>query len=479
MASGGVGLSAETMARQLYHSLHDKLLVLPDSTQVFPAHGAGSSCGRKLSGETSSTLGEQRRTNYALQPMTEDEFVAAVTEGQPVRPRYFDYDARRNRELHPLLVEEAPPLLDVDSVIAHRDRGALLLDAREPADFAAGHLRGAVNVGLQGRFAEWSGDVLSPERDVILVGDPTVALEATARLGRVGYDRVVGQLDDLGEVFATRPELIETSSRLTIEQLAELRGLETALQLVDIRGPGETAGGTLPGAREIPLATLTDALAGLDRANPVVVYCASGYRSMVAASVLRSVGFADVSDLLGGYAAWEGAGLPTSTRRAAGHARHDAPGQRPGRPSPGRRGRPPPRRAGTRRMGGGARPSGRADADGPGPGTSGRAARRPPDRRGVPLRWPIGGRDRVASRVGFRRRQPRRWDVRVGGRGAACRPRSQRPGSGGRLPPGRRRSRRPPRPPAELRDVDRRSDRRRRDAQRPVLRTEPLRDPVP
>jgi DMSO/TMAO reductase YedYZ molybdopterin-dependent catalytic subunit/rhodanese-related sulfurtransferase/glyoxylase-like metal-dependent hydrolase (beta-lactamase superfamily II) len=318
MASGGVGLSAQTMARQLYHSLHDKLLVLPDSTQVFPAHGAGSSCGRKLSGETSSTLGEQRLTNYALQPMTEDEFVAAVTEGQPVRPRYFDYDARRNRELHPLLVEETPPLLDVDSVIAHRDRGTLLLDAREPADFAAGHLRGAVNVGLQGRFAEWSGEVLSPERDVMLVGDPTMALEATTRLGRIGYDRVVGQLDDLGEVFATRPELIETSSRLTIEQLAELRGLETALQLVDIRGPGETAGGTLPGAREIPLATLTDALVGLDRANPVVVYCASGYRSMVAASVLRSVGFADVSDLLGGYAAWEGAGLPTSSGEQPG-----------------------------------------------------------------------------------------------------------------------------------------------------------------
>ena len=208
----------------------------------------------------------------------------------------------------------------------------MLLDAREPADFAAGHLRGAVNVGLQGRFAEWAGDVLSPERDIVLVGDPTVALEAKVRLGRVGYDRVVGQLDDPGEVFATRPELIETSSRLTIEQLAELRGLEPALQLVDVRGPGETAGGTLPGAREIPLAVLTDSLAGLDRANPVVVYCASGYRSRWPPASCAHAGFADVSDLLGGYAAWEGAGLPTSTRRAAGHARHDAPGQRPGRP---------------------------------------------------------------------------------------------------------------------------------------------------
>lgn len=311
LVSAGAGLSADALARQLYHSLHEKLLSLPDSTRIFPAHGAGSSCGRQLSGETSSTLGEQRQTNYALQGMSEDEFVTAVTEGQPVRPHYFEFDARRNRELRPLLEEEAPPPLDIEAVMARRDVGAVLLDAREPADFAAGHLRGALNVGLQGRFAEWSGDVMSPERDVVLVGDPAVSLEAKVRLGRVGYDRVVGQLDDPARVFATRPELIETSSRLTIEQLAELRGLEPGHQLVDVRSPGETAGGTLPGAREIPLAALTDALAGLDPAGPVVVYCASGYRSQVAASVLRSAGFADVSDLLGGYAAWEGAGLPT------------------------------------------------------------------------------------------------------------------------------------------------------------------------
>ena len=189
----------------------------------------------------------------------------------------------------------------------------MLLDAREPADFAAGHLRGAVNVGLQGRFAEWAGDVLAPDRDIVLVGDPALAVEAKVRLGRVGYDRVVGQLDEPAQLFATRPDLIETSSRLTIEQLAELRGLEPDLQVVDVRGPGETAAGTLPGAREIPLAVLTESLAALDPAAPVVVYCASGYRSQIAASVLLEAGFADVSDLLGGYGAWESAGLPTST----------------------------------------------------------------------------------------------------------------------------------------------------------------------
>ena len=318
LASAGADLSAPALARRLHHSLHGKLLRLPDATRVFPAHGAGSSCGKQLSSETSSTIGEQRLTNYALQPMAEDEFVAAVTEGQPARPQYFEFDARRNRELRPLLDEAAPPVLSIAEVLSRRDAGAVLLDAREPADFAAGHVRGAVNVGLRGRFAEWAGAVLSPERDVVLVGDPAIAVEARVRLGRVGYDTVVGQLDDLASAFTARPELIEASSRLTIEQLAELRTLEPALQVVDVRSPGETTLGTLPGAREIPLATLTRSLDGLDRFAPVLVYCASGYRSQVAASVLLAAGFADVSDLVGGYRTWEGAGLPVALEGTPG-----------------------------------------------------------------------------------------------------------------------------------------------------------------
>jgi DMSO/TMAO reductase YedYZ molybdopterin-dependent catalytic subunit/glyoxylase-like metal-dependent hydrolase (beta-lactamase superfamily II) len=318
LATARPELSADALARELYHSLHAKLLrLLPDSTRIFPAHGAGSSCGKQMSSETSSTLGEQRKANYALQPMDEDEFVALVTEGQPLRPQYFEFDAARNRQLRPLLDEQPPPLLTIDEVIQRRAAGAVLLDAREPGDFAAGHLRDTVNVGLQGRFAEWAADVLAPDRDVVLVGDPAIALEAKVRLARVGYDRVVGQLADLAEAFTNRPDLIEKSSRLTIEQLAELRGLEPGLQLVDVRSPAETAGGTLPGAREIPLAVLADSLAGLDPQGSIVVYCASGYRSLIAASVLSDSGFVDVSDLLGGYGAWEGAGLPTSTSDAA------------------------------------------------------------------------------------------------------------------------------------------------------------------
>ena len=306
------GLSADTLAQTLYGSLHGKLLKLPDSTRVFPAHGAGSTCGKQLSSETSSTIGEQRQNNYALQTIDVDRFVAAVTEGQPVRPRYFAFAAHRNRLLRPLLDESPLPVLDIDDVCMHAQAGAILLDSREPGDYASGHLRGAVNVGLRGRFAEWAGNVLSPDRDIVLVGDVALARESKIRLSRVGFDRVVGQLHNLTEVFARRPDLAEVSSRLTIEQLAESRGLQPRLQIVDVRGPQETAAGTIPGAREIPLPALTDSTDSLDRTDPVVVYCASGYRSMIAASVLRASGFDDVSDVLGGFGAWQNAGLPTS-----------------------------------------------------------------------------------------------------------------------------------------------------------------------
>src|ERR1700736_3424540 len=180
-----VGLSADTLARKLYRSLHHKLLKLPDATRVFPAHGAGSACGKQLSNETSSTIGEQRRTNYALQKMDEDQFVAVVTEGQPVRPHYFEFDSDQNRKLRPLLDEQAPPVIEIDDVCKHADAGAYLLDTRAPADYASGHLRGAVNVGLQGRFAEWAGNVLPPDRDILLAGDPGLALESKIRLARV------------------------------------------------------------------------------------------------------------------------------------------------------------------------------------------------------------------------------------------------------------------------------------------------------
>lgn len=305
----GEGLSSEKLARSLYHSLHDKLLKLPDATRVFPAHGAGSACGKQMSSETSSTIGEQRSDNYALQFPDVDAFVASITEGQSPQPRYFEYDSVRNREQRPLLDDEVPPLFTLDEVRRRAAIGAILLDTREAAEYARGHLRGAVNIGLAGRFAEGAGQVFPPDRDIVLVGDTTLAQESRVRLARVGFDRVVGQLDNLASVFARSPQLVETAARFTPEQLLELLNYELGLQVVDVRNPGETEDGIVPGAREIPLPILTESLHQLDPSSPIVTYCASGYRSLIAASLLRAAGFENVGDLLGGYQAWDEAGL--------------------------------------------------------------------------------------------------------------------------------------------------------------------------
>lgn len=313
LVSSGTGFDAQTLGRLLRRSLHEQILDLPDETRVFPAHGAGSSCGKQLSSETSSTIGEQRRSNYALQPMTEDQFVAAVTEGQPTRPHYFSFDARRNREKHRLLDEALPPPeLGLSEVLDRLAAGSVALDTREPPDFAAGHLRSAINVALHGRFAEWAGDVLDPDGAIVLVGDPSTAIESRVRLARIGFDKVIGYLGDPHELFMDRPDLVEASSRVTTEQLAELIRSVADIQLVDVRNPGETAAGTLKGAMVIPLPVLADSLDRLNPDSPVVVNCAGGYRSLTAGSLLRHVGFSDVSDLIGGYGAWTAAGLPVA-----------------------------------------------------------------------------------------------------------------------------------------------------------------------
>jgi hydroxyacylglutathione hydrolase len=300
-----VGVTAEELAGRLYHSIHEQLLTLPDATRVFPAHGAGSACGKQLSTEKQSTIGEQRLVNYALQPMSESEFVKVVTEGQPTAPGYFAFDAVRNRETRPTLDEEQPPApLSVDAVLEAQAGGATVVDARDPSDFAGGHLRGSVNVALAGRFAEWTGDVVAPERPVVLVANPGTELEAKVRLGRIGFDRVVGYLEDPLAALASRPELTERLSRLTVRELEERRRDLPDLQLVDVRNPGEVALGMIPGALPTPLPHLTDALEQLDPTRPTVVYCQGSARSAVAASVLASHGFADVSDVLGGYDAW-------------------------------------------------------------------------------------------------------------------------------------------------------------------------------
>ncbi len=299
-----IGWTADELARRLYRSVHDQLLSLPDSTRVYPAHGAGSACGKSLSTAVESTIGEQRSTNYALAPMTEDEFVEAVTQGQSVAPLYFAFAANANRAERDLLDDAEETLgLDVDHVLRFQAEGAVVIDGRPSEVFASGHLRGSINVGLDGRFAEYAGDVLRPGQAVVVITDPGREHEARIRLARIGFDHVVGALRDLEHVLTERPELAAQAPRVTLAELGRWRHEEPTLQIIDVRNPAECADGVIAGSRNLPLPTLLDAVDELDPDRPTVVYCAGGYRSATAASLLRSRGFGTVADLLGGYSA--------------------------------------------------------------------------------------------------------------------------------------------------------------------------------
>lgn len=310
-------IPAAQLGAQLYRSVH-RLLGLPDPTLVLPAHGAGSACGKALSTETVSTIGEQRRTNYALQPMDEASFIALVTDGQPAAPAYFGHDVRLNRSEHPLLDEhEAPTPLDLAGLDAAVARGAVVLDTRSVEDFAAGHLAGSLSVSLDGRFSEQTGSIVAPGTPIVLVTDPGAATEARMRLGRIGFDDIAGVVTDLERVLAEHPDRAARLSRLTAEQLADRQAeLGDRLTLVDVRNAGEVAASPVPGARTIPLAHLRARLDELDPGEPVVLVCAGGARSAIANSVLRSVGFHDVSDVLGGAVAL-GIGPACSTTTSA------------------------------------------------------------------------------------------------------------------------------------------------------------------
>jgi glyoxylase-like metal-dependent hydrolase (beta-lactamase superfamily II)/rhodanese-related sulfurtransferase len=298
---GAAGHSSEEMAGWLFHSLRDKLLTLPDATLVYPAHGAGSACGKNLSTETVSTIGEQRRTNYALAPMSLREFVEVVTQGQSAAPMYFQYAATLNRQEHLSLHEDEPvTMLSFDEARAAIRAGATLIDTRESADFAQGHLRGALNVGISGRFADYVGQVVPASTPIVLTGGSES--EARVRLARIGFDQVVGALGSLQQVMLEHPDQVERASRLTAAQLDALRG--SGIQLVDVRNPGEVAAGSVPDARPMPLSALPSRMAEFDLARPIVAFCAGGYRSSIAASYLRAKGAVDVSDLVGGYGAW-------------------------------------------------------------------------------------------------------------------------------------------------------------------------------
>ena len=313
-----LGWSAADLGGLLYDSLRDKLLTLPDASLVYPAHGAGSLCGKAISNETVSTIGEQRRVNYALQPMTKSAFVDLVTADQPDAPPYFTYDAVLNSQERPTLDEalarELKPLT-IDQLLALRDVGAQILDTRDPAEFAAAHLAGSLNVGLGGQYATWAGTILSREHPIVIIADPGREHEAAIRLGRIGFDHVVGYLNNGLRSLETRPDLTATTERVSAPLASERLAAGGALA-VDVRGPGERAQKSVAGSVSLPLNHLAERAHELPKDRPLLVYCAGGYRSSIAASLLQQQGFTNVSEIAGGMAAWETARLPVESAQA-------------------------------------------------------------------------------------------------------------------------------------------------------------------
>jgi glyoxylase-like metal-dependent hydrolase (beta-lactamase superfamily II)/rhodanese-related sulfurtransferase len=308
-----LGWSATELAGMLFDSLHNKLLVLPDRSLVYPAHGAGSLCGRAICKETVSTLGEQRRSNYALQPMTKEAFIQLVTADQPDAPAYFTYDAVRNSEAGPTLDEvltREMNALTLDAVLALQADGAQILDTRDPDEFGAAHMAGSINIGLGGQYATWAGTVLDPTRPIVLIADAGRELESMIRLGRIGFDNVDGYLQQGLRSLKSRPELIVFTERLSPQLAAELLSSDQPPLVIDVRAPREREQKHIDGTLSLPLCRLAENLTALPKNRALLVYCASGYRWSIAASLLQRSGFAPVGEIAGGIAAWEGAKLP-------------------------------------------------------------------------------------------------------------------------------------------------------------------------
>ncbi|MEW4452382.1 MBL fold metallo-hydrolase [Bremerella sp. JC817] len=307
-----IGATAEQLGNQLYDSLHEKLLKLPDAVRIYPAHGAGSLCGKALSSEPYSTLGEQRKYNYALQPMSRSAFLDLVTTAQPEAPSYFVHDAILNRKdrqsLDESLKESLSPLT-LSQVLQFQKDGAQVVDTREAVDFAGAHLKGSLNIGIDGKYATWAGSMLAKDQPIVVIADADRTEESIVRLGRIGFDLVVGYLDGGMDALDQHSDLVASTARITAPAVGELDG---NVAIVDIRSEKEFDAGHIDGAINIPLPHLEERADEIPAVDHVVVHCAGGYRSSLGVSVLQKLGKENLLDLVGGYKAWEASHLPTT-----------------------------------------------------------------------------------------------------------------------------------------------------------------------
>ncbi|MGA2687636.1 MAG: rhodanese-like domain-containing protein [Candidatus Korobacteraceae bacterium] len=303
----------QQLAGLMYDSLHQKLMTLPDAVLVYPAHGAGSLCGRNMRAERSSTIGTERLTNYALQIKSRDEFIRQMTSNLPARPDYFLEDAAINRagatpltelpELTPISADELNMLV----------RGAVALDVRPNDQFAAGHVPGSINIALSGQFASWAGAVLGLSARPVLIAETSDQLdEARLRLARVGIEDVAGYLDGGPAAWQQLGFPLQSLPQITVEELnARLRG--DAPLVLDVRRESEWDAGHISGAEWYPLDRFKAALPPIELDRSIAVHCAGGYRSVIACSLLQRAGYNNVINVIGGFDAWREAQLPAET----------------------------------------------------------------------------------------------------------------------------------------------------------------------
>ena len=307
------------LAGLLYDSLHSKLLRLSDSVLVYPAHGAGSLCGKNMRAERSSTIGTERLTNYALQIKSREEFVTQLTSNLPARPEYFLKDAEINRTgAAPL--SELPPMRAIApaELKAMLSAGEIALDVRANDEFAAGHVPGSVNIALGGQFASWAGTVLGlSAHPVLIAGSDAQLEEARLRLTRVGIEALDGYLD--GGVAAWRQDglPVATISQMTASEL-DARLKSHAVQVLDVRREPEWDAGHIDGATWWPLDNFRVSPPEMDHEAAIAVHCKGGYRSMIASSLLQRAGFKSVINVVGGFDAWQQAKLPTVSAKPVG-----------------------------------------------------------------------------------------------------------------------------------------------------------------
>lgn len=304
-------MTSEELASMMYDSLNKKIKTLPDSVIVYPAHGPGSACGKNIGKETQSTIGEQKKFNYALKDMSREEFIAKVTDGIQPPPLYFFEDARINKmgynPIDEVINTNTKPLSVADFKKAV-EGGALILDTRNPDDFEKGFISGSLNIGLNGQYAVWVGTLIDINKPLVLITENGKEEEAVLRLARVGYENVTGYLK--GGVQAWPEKLDTVNSIVATEVEAQIK---KGVDVLDVRKPGEWNTSHAKEAEFLPLADMPDNLEQLDKNKPYVVHCAGGYRSMIACSLMKQKGFKNVTNVYGGFSAMLATGLPVVT----------------------------------------------------------------------------------------------------------------------------------------------------------------------